>query len=129
MSKFLFKLPPSQEIDGIVVPKGSLLMIDLCPFYVFEAQDKQPLCRADAANCLGDLVQQVVSALQRMHDLGWAHLDVRQPNICFTRDGNIRLIDLNRVHHVSEVSVDEYCDSFLYQREELEPRPMTDLDW
>ena len=128
MLKFLLKMPLSQEIDGVVVPKGLPLMIDLCPFYVFEAQDEQSLSRADAANCLGDLVQQVVSVLQRMHDLGWAHLDVRLPNVYFTRDGHVRLIDLDQVHHVSDVSVDEYSDSFLYQWES-EPRPITDLDW
>ena len=128
MSAFLFSLPPSRKIDGVVVPTGFPLMIQpRCSFFVFEAQDEQPLSRADAASCIGDLVEQVVVVLQRLHDLGWAHLDVRLPNICFTRDGNVRLIDLDRVHSVSEFFVDEYSGSFLYQRRL--GRPVADLDW
>ena len=127
MSTFLFSLPRSGEIDGVVVPTGFPLMIEGCSFFVFEAQDEQPLSRADAASCLGDLVQQVVLVLQRLHGLGWAHLDVRLPNICFTRDGNVRLIDLDRVHHVSEINVDKYSGSFLYQLRL--GRPVADLDW
>lgn len=53
-------------------------------FILVNVQDEPPLTRVDASNCLGGLVQQVAAVLKRMHELGWAHLDVQLPNICFT---------------------------------------------
>ena len=125
MRKFIDSASPS-VIEGIVMPTRWYYKGSLC-FYEFDTQDEPPLNREDAAKCLGDLVKQLVSILERIHKLGWAHLDIHLPNICFTRGGQIRLIDLDRVHSKYDICLDEYHHSFLYQI----PRsiPITGVDW
>ena len=125
MRKFLDSVSPS-AIEGIVMPTRWHYEGSLC-FYEFDTQDEPPLNREDAASCLGDLVKQLVSILERIHKLGWAHFDIHLPNICFTREGQIRLIDLDRVHSKCDICLDEYHHSFLYQI----PRSIsiTGVDW
>ena len=127
MTKFISKasLKPLSATEGIVLPTSHLYKN--LEFFLFDAQDEPPLTRDDAANCLSDLVQQVAAVLERMHKLEWAHLDVRLPNICFTQDGCVRLIDLDQVHHLYDDCLDEYCGSFLYQLPD--DVPITGVDW
>ena len=127
MTRFIGKasMKPLSATEGIVLPTSHLYKN--LEFFLFDAQDEPPLTRDDAANCLGDLVQQVAAVLERMHELGWAHLDVRLPNICFTQDGCVRLIDLDRVHHLYDDCLDEYRGSFLYQLPD--DVPITGVDW
>ena len=125
MRKFIDSASPS-VIEGIAMPTRWYYEGSLC-FYEFDTQDEPPLNREDAASCLGDLVKQLVSILERIHKLGWAHLDIHLPNICFTQEGQVRLIDLDRVHSKCDICLDEYHHSFLYQI----PRsiPITGVDW
>ena len=127
MTRFIGKasLKPLSATEGIVLPTSHLHKN--LQFFLFDAQDEAPLTRDDAANCLGDLVQQVAAVLERMHKLEWAHLDVRLSNICFTQDGHVRLIDLDRVHHLYDNCLDEYRGSFLYQLPY--DVPITGVDW
>ena len=127
LTRFISKASsePLSATEGIVLPTSHLYKN--LEFFLFDAQDEPPLTRDDAANCLGDLVQQVAAVLERMHELEWAHLDVRLPNICFTQDGHVRLIDLDRVHHLYDVCLDEYRGSFLYQLPD--DVPITGVDW
>ena len=112
--------------EGIVMPTHWYYEGSLC-LYEFDAQDEPPLNRDDAANCLGDLVKQLVSILERMHKLGWAHLDIHLSSICFTREGQVKLIDLDRVHSKGDSCLDEYQHSFLYQVPQS--IPITGVDW
>lgn len=125
MRKFIETASPSAT-EGIVMPTRWYYEGSLC-LYEFDAQDEPPLNRDDAANCLGDLVKQLVSILERMHKLGWAHLDIHLSNICFTREGQVKLIDLDRVHSKGDICLDEYHHSFLYQIPQS--IPITGVDW
>ena len=85
-------------VDTVRVPRG-------CTVSRFKKQQEQPLSKALAKLCIRDLVRQVVHALQELHELGFAHLDVRLPNICFTHDGEVRLIDFDRAVYDDRESV------------------------
>lgn len=53
-------------------------------FYKF-AKAIPLLSKTEAKECLSDLVTKTATALQELHSLGFAHLDVRLPNICFIK--------------------------------------------
>ena len=61
-----------------------------------------PLLRNEVSTCLIDFVARTALALQELHEYGFAHLDVRIPNICFSKEKNmngeydVKLIDLDR---------------------------------
>jgi len=60
---------------------------------------RRPLIRDEAKCCLIDLIQQIKSALLELHGyIGFpiAHMDLRLPNVCFTNDYSVTLIDLDR---------------------------------
>ena len=50
-------------------------------FHIFERQ-MPPLTKFEAKECLCDLLTQTAIALLELHTIGYAHLDVRLPNIC-----------------------------------------------
>ena len=64
-------------------------------FLVFDLLN-EPLSASEACTCLAELVEEIAAALQQLHGYGYAHLDVRLPNICF-RDSKPVLIDFDRV--------------------------------
>ena len=64
-------------------------------FLVFDLLN-EPLSASEACTCLAELVEGIAAALQQLHGYGYAHLDVRLPNICF-RDSKPVLIDFDRV--------------------------------
>ncbi len=50
--------------------------------------------------CISDLINETAEALKELHDTGYAHGDVRLPNICFQCDREdyiVVLIDLDRM--------------------------------
>ena len=54
-------------------------------FFVFEHLiPPPPLGRSQAKSCLVDFVDKAAAALEAVHGLGYAHLDVRLQNICFS---------------------------------------------
>ena len=70
-------------------------------FYSFPAQ-LPPLSTAEVSMCLIDFMVRTALALQELHGFGYAHLDVRIPNICFSKEKNaegeyydVKLIDLD----------------------------------
>ena len=94
-------------VDTVRVPRG-------CTVFRFKKQQEQPLSKALAKLCLRDLVRQV--ALQELHELGLAHLDVRLLNICFTHDGEVRLIDFDRaVYHDRESVPAQFFGPYMYE--------------
>ena len=46
-----------------------------------------PLSCEQALQCLGCLVESTAVAIERLHEHGYAHLDIRLDNICFHHDG------------------------------------------
>ncbi|KAL5506203.1 hypothetical protein EMCRGX_G007798 [Ephydatia muelleri] len=51
---------------------------------------------AIAKTCLGELANGIANGLKTLHDLGYAHLDVRLPNVCVSADFEVKLIDFDR---------------------------------
>ena len=94
----------------MTLPSGTTLHEGLM-FYVFPSKIP-PLTKSEAEQCLCDLITKTATALQELHNLGYAHLDVRLPNICFTAsnraDNDVTLIDLDRVISIKHGSVEGY---------------------
>ena len=57
------------------------IILDVALFYVFPTV-LRPLTYREAGHCLLPLVEDVKKALEELHDLGFAHIDVRLNNIC-----------------------------------------------
>ena len=82
-------------------------------FFSFPAQ-LPPLSRSEISTCLIDLLVRTALALQELHEYGFAHLDVRIPNICFSKERNldseydVKLIDLNRSASISADDMECY---------------------
>ena len=56
-------------------------------------------------------MMRTATALLELHRFGFAHLDVRIPNICFAKEGGtyiVKLIDLDRSQEDSCVSLSGY---------------------
>ena len=82
-------------------------------FLSFPAQ-LPPLSRNEVSTCLVDFMVRTALALQELHEYGFAHLDVRIPNICFSKEKNldgeydVKLIDLDRSTSISTKSMESY---------------------
>ena len=88
---------------------------DARTFFVYEGL-QAPLCRERAKECLVPLLQGVKTALDELHRHGYAHMDVRLPNICFTRSGRVMLIDLDRCERsLDVVKADSLYGSDMYR--------------
>ena len=74
---------------------------------MFERQ-MPPLTKFEAKEYLCDLLTQTAIALLELHTIEYAHLDVRLPNICFSTDHTVKLIDLDRVIGIRGGSVGSY---------------------
>ena len=58
-----------------------------------------PLSSDQVTQCLKDFVRSTAIAIKELHDHGFAHLDIRLPNICFVNEKStfrVMLIDLDR---------------------------------
>jgi len=67
-------------------------------FFKFPAH-LPPLHKREVEKCLLDFMTRTATALEELHGIGAAHLDVRVPNICFAREEGkyiVKLIDLDR---------------------------------
>jgi len=67
-------------------------------FFKFPAH-LPPLHKHKVEKCLLDFMTRTATALEELHSIGVAHLDVRVPNICFAREEGkyiVKLIDLDR---------------------------------
>ena len=60
--------------------------------------------------------ESVINALDELHRLGFTHLDLRLPNICFDR-GNAVLIDLDDCQKIDQVSNVHDSESHMYSKE------------
>ena len=80
-------------------------------FYRYPVQFP-PLRKDQVALCLFDFMTMTAIALTELHDYGFAHLDVRIPNICFAKDYDgkymVKLIDLDRCKYVEDRTGSSY---------------------
>ena len=67
-----------------------------------------------------DFVTQAHTALEKLHNLGNAHTDVRLPNFCFSKDHQLKLIDFDRAIPVNS-PYHNNKDYFFYQCPEEGP--------
>ena len=83
-------------------------------FFRYPAVQLPPLRKDQVAQCLFDYMTMTAIALIELHDNGFAHLDVRIPNICFAEDYDgdgkymVKLIDLDRCEHVKNRTGSSY---------------------
>ncbi len=88
------------------------------------------MSKEEARRCLVNLVPGVHDALNQLHDsLRLAHLDVRLPNICFTANGDVRLIDFDRSLPCDMPPPEEYAHSFMYTGKSETTVTVEELDW
>ena len=66
-------------------------------FFKYEAVHYDPLDEDEALSCLFSLVKEVATTIEALHRLGFAHQDVRLPNICFSSQFKPVLIDIDRM--------------------------------
>lgn len=114
--------------DRLVLPCNMLTVTGM-NFFVFPKQDYQltMLKREKLLSCFYFVASGVKDALEELHTLGYAHLDVRLDNICF-HQGKVTLIDFDFA---------ESCDlpdaartGFMYSIDEERPNScVSDLDW
>lgn len=98
-------------------------------FYVFPLITP-PLSFTSAQRCLGPLIESTAEAIESLHKLGFAHLDIRLDNICF-RSGAV-LIDFDFAREATDTSVPEYTVnantvSCMYKRRNAETAAQ--YDW
>ena len=82
----------------------------------------------DAASCLPTLIEGVILAIESLHAAGYAHLDIRLPNICFRADGTAVLIDLDNYEDSSlRANFILRNNSVMYNYHSRKPEPKVPL--
>ena len=87
-----------KSITHLVLPEH--VIIEPMLLFQFAAQPFQPLSRDEALKCIRDFVIQAKRALQELHKIGYAHVDVRLPNFCFSHNYEAMLIDFDRIQKI-----------------------------
>ena len=85
----------------------SSLWLQETVFFNYETVPFDPLEVSEASSCLLSFVKEVATAIEALHNQGFAHQDVRLPNICFSKELKAVLSDLDRtcrVRHIPEAS-------------------------
>ena len=106
------------SITHLVLPEHVVIIKPMLVFQ-FAAQPHQPLSRDEARKCIRDFVIQAKRALQELHNLGYAHVDVRLPNFCFSYNYEAMLIDFDRIQVI------DYSVSLIPQEEDFFIPPKT----
>lgn len=81
--------------------------------YVFEKVAGEPWSEESAWANLRDFVVSSHESIEDLHKAGFAHCDVRLPNMIKTAANKTILIDIDRMHDVSE-DVDCFKDAMMY---------------
>ena len=110
--------------SNLILPHDTKRISDLV-FFVFPAVKYNNVSKDIAKTCLGELAGGIATGLNTLHDLGFAHLDVRLPNVCVSADFKVKLIDFDRATQVKSY---ENADFFMYTLEK-EGKSSQDLDW
>ena len=105
------------------VQKGTLF------FMKYEKVTHCPLTVDEASKCLKALVQQLHEAIQAFHDEGWAHADIRLPNVCFDASYRPILIDLDRSVQKHQRVAAKYGNSCMYTKKVGKLADYVQLAW
>ncbi len=91
-----------KTIDGMIYFKYKALNI--------------PATKEEARADLCTFVHDLVEAITELHEVGYAHLDIRLENVCFNECGHAVLIDLDRSIEVTSSLFGNYGSSQMYHR-------------
>ena len=84
------------RIDHLSLPINSVRVYG-AEFFQFESHPYQLRDPKQLRKCMFKFVQQARDALRSLHNLGYAHTDVRLHNICFSKDYVLKPIDFDDV--------------------------------
>ena len=105
------------QVELANFPSGIIKFFNT-PFMKCDKLEK-PLKPDQAKECLTDLLKQTAKAIEGLHGIGIAHMDIRLENICFKRIGGgyvAVLIDLDECMSAEEAVLSQriYVDSCMY---------------
>ena len=106
----------STKVNQVLLPQQ---MIPRTRFFTFPYL-YEPLDILSIQDCFKWFARSVLLALEELHEIGYAHLDVRPPNICFrhvTDDWEAVLIDLDRAIVINHLP--KACCTQLYNEGSL----------
>ena len=83
-------LKDSDNIRHVIVPEYLRNMT-----YRYRRVCYNPMNFDEASRCWPYLVKEVMVALKELHDIGFSHLDIRLPNICFNKNFEAVLVDID----------------------------------
>ena len=107
-------LPAVPKMEHIAFPLGLFVFphvqMSFVNFFKFNIYSP-PLSREHAKRKIVHFTSEVVQAIQELHTLEIAHLDIWLENICFNERGGAVLTDFDRSQRASELflSLDRYC--------------------
>ena len=102
------------QFKHLSLPIDILKVYSLSTFFQYESHPHHFETLSEVREYLVPFVTEALNALKELHDLDYAHTDVRLPNFCVSRDYQLMLIDFDR----SQRATSWYSDSdrnFLYQ--------------
>ncbi len=76
-----------------------------------------PATKEEARAALRTFVHDLVEAITELHEVGYAHLDIRLENVCFNECKHAILIDLDRSVEKREHAFPDYGSSQMYRSE------------
>ena len=82
--------------------------------FIFHRQPHHPMSLFEVSQCLQSFVQTTVKAIKQLHQLGFAHGDIRRANICFNADCEAVLIDFDRAVDKCAVSLEQDWNAFCH---------------
>ena len=139
--KWFYKFVPqaNQRHTVIMVAEATRGALHVTPYYtvmgrlqLFKVPTQLPPLTPDQLKrCIPDFLEKTATALEELHGLGFAHLDVRLPNICFAlHDGHyiVKLIDLDRCYPSSVKRGLGYGKAEMYQYP-YGAQSVVQLDW
>ena len=91
-------------IPHLVLPTKIIwFKLNMISIFEFDAQPHQPLTQNEVSLCLENFIEQAVKALTELHEIGYAHCDVRLPNFCFSNEYEAMLIDFDRIQNAKHI--------------------------
>ena len=96
------------QLSQASFPTGQVTKGKNLVFFTFPALEP-PLSRMEAKKIILPFVEQVVAAVQELHDAGLAHRDIRLENICCHCKGKAVLIDLDRSGPIDDIADKATC--------------------
>lgn len=74
--------------------------------FIFPLVKYSPISQFEVAKCAKNFTETAAECIEQLHGLGYAHCDIRLPNICFNEQFNAVLIDLDRAESMAPFGED-----------------------